>query len=164
MSRKFNIKSLVPRKHGAFQQGYYTLMNPQKYIGDPTKIIFRSSWEKKFCVFCDLNEKVLSWSSETIQVPYLHPIDAVTKIYNVDFFMKIRKDDGTETNYIVEVKPSKKLVKPKAPEVRITEKKMNGHLVQMKEYLINMHKFKAAQEWAKARGWQFILVTEKFLF
>ena len=163
MARKLDIKNLVPRKNAATKQGYYTPMNPQKYIGDPKKIIYRSGWEKKFCTFCDINDHVLAWSSETIQVPYLHPIDNVIRPYNVDFYMKVRKEEGI-VEYIVEVKPAKKLIKPELPKTRLNEKRINAHIEQSKEYLINMHKFSAAQKWAKDRGWEFIIVTEKFLY
>ena len=28
-----------------YKQGKYLLQNPQKYLGDPTTIVYRSSWE-----------------------------------------------------------------------------------------------------------------------
>jgi len=164
MARRLNIKNLVPRKNAATRQGYFVATNPSKYIGDSSKIIYRSGWEKKFCTFCDLNERVLAWSSETVKIPYLHPIDGTMKPYNVDFYMKIVKNDGLVKEYIAEVKPAKKLIKPELPSSRINEKRMNAHIEQTKEYLINMHKFAAAKKWAEDRGWEFIIVTESFLF
>lgn len=165
MTRRLNIKNLVPRKNAATRQGYFSPVNPHKYIGDANKIIYRSGWEKKFCTFCDLNERVLAWSSETIKIPYVHPIDGTTKPYNVDFYMKIMKNDGLVKEYIAEVKPAKKLLKPELPRTgRINEKRMNAHIEQTKEYLINMHKFSAAKKWAEDRNWEFIIVTESFLF
>lgn len=164
MARKLDIKNLVPRKGGMYRQGYFTPANPQKYVGDAGKIIFRSTWEKKFATYCDLNEKVIAWSSETIQVPYMNPVDNVIKSYNLDFYLKVRQQDGTAKEFIAEVKPAKKLLKPILPKTRLTEKRVNAHILQMKEYAVNMYKFQAAKEWAKARGWEFILVTENFLF
>ena len=38
--------------------------HPRKYKGDITNIICRSTWEKKFCHYCDLNENVIEWGSE----------------------------------------------------------------------------------------------------
>jgi hypothetical protein len=163
MARKLNIKDLVPRKNASTRQGYYVPVNPQKYVGDSSKIIYRSGWEKKFATFCDLNEKVLAWSSETIQVPYVNPVENSVKTYNLDFYLKIRKDDGTLVEYIAEVKPAKKLVKPELSG-KINEKRMNAHVEQTKEYLVNMYKFDAAKKWAEDRGWQFIIITENFLF
>ena len=34
-------------------QSKYTPMNPAKYKGDAKNIICRSSWEKRFCQYCD---------------------------------------------------------------------------------------------------------------
>jgi len=43
---------------------------PKKYKGDPNNIICRSSWERKFCRWCDLNESILEWGSEEFFVKY----------------------------------------------------------------------------------------------
>ena len=37
---------------------------PKKYKGDSDNIICRSSWERRFCNYCDLNENILQWGSE----------------------------------------------------------------------------------------------------
>ena len=163
MSRRLNIKNLVPRKDALYKQGYYRLVNPQKYIGDPNKIIFRSSWEKRFATYCDHNDRILAWSSEPIQIPYLNPIDKVMRPYNVDFYVRVKTEDGY-SEYLVEVKPQKQLQKPNSPSGRITEKKMISYTNAMKTYLINIAKFNAAKEYAKNRGWEFVVATESMLF
>jgi hypothetical protein len=38
-----SIKNLKPTSSGQFKQGYFNPKNPEKYIGDLAKIIFRSS-------------------------------------------------------------------------------------------------------------------------
>jgi hypothetical protein len=163
--RSLNIKNLVPRKNGAYRQGYYALLNPAKYIGDPNKIIFRSSWEKKFAIYCDTNERIIAWSSEPFQIPYLNPVEREMKPYNVDFYMKVRSsNEKGYSEYIVEVKPSKQLKAPKAPSGRVTEKRMNDYTTQLKTYLVNLAKFQAAKDYAKDRGWSFVVVTETFIF
>ena len=35
---------------------------PKKYKGDVTNIICRSSWERRFCNWCDLNENITELS------------------------------------------------------------------------------------------------------
>ena len=45
-------------------KGKYYPSYPRKYKGDPTNIIYRSLWERKFMVYCDKNEKILEWGSE----------------------------------------------------------------------------------------------------
>jgi len=58
---------------GTSYKGKYTPKNPNKYAGDPSKIIYRSLWERKFMVFCDETASVLKWSSEEISIPYFSP-------------------------------------------------------------------------------------------
>ena len=53
-----SIKNNKPTKNSAYRQGYFKPQYPVKYIGTGD-IIFRSSWEHKFMVWCDNNEKVL---------------------------------------------------------------------------------------------------------
>jgi hypothetical protein len=50
-------------------KGKYRPSYPQKYKGNPTNIIYRSLWERKFCVYCDLNENIIEeilWPIEKI--------------------------------------------------------------------------------------------------
>lgn len=164
LGRKLNIKNLTPRKDSLYRQGYYNLLNPQKYIGDPSKIIFRSSWEKRFAVYCDTNERILSWSSEPMEIPYLNPVEGTVKPYNVDFYVRVKMAENKEAQYLVEVKPSRQLKQPQAPTGRVTEKKMESYTTAMKTYLVNLAKFKAAKEYAATRGWDFVVVTESFIF
>ena len=45
-------------------KGKYQPSHPRKYKGDPTNIIYRSLWERKFMVYCDNNENILEWRSD----------------------------------------------------------------------------------------------------
>lgn len=163
MRTKLNIKNLTPRKDSLYKQGYYKLVNPLKYLGDTTKIIFRSSWEKRFATYCDHHDRILLWSSEPLQIPYLNPLDGVVKPYNVDFYVRVQTSEGYK-EYLVEVKPSRQLQQPQYPTGRITEKKMTSYTNAMKAYVVNIAKFKAAKEYSLTRGWEFIVVTENFIF
>jgi hypothetical protein len=162
--RRLNIKNLVPRKDSQYKQGYYNLVNLAKYIGDPNKIIFRSSWERKFAVYCDSNDRIVAWSSEPLQIPYMHPIEREIKPYNVDFYVKLQLGENLYRDFLVEVTPSRQLKQPIKPTGRVTEKRMTAYTEQMKAYLINVAKFNAAQQYATSKGWEFIVVTESFIF
>lgn len=162
--RRLNIKNLVPRKDALYKQGYYNLLNPKKYIGDPNKIIFRSSWEKRFAMYCDTNDRIMAWSSEPLEIPYLNPVDREVKPYNVDFYVRVDMGEGKYKEYIVEVKPSRQLKRPEAPVGRVTEKKMISYTNAMHSYLVNLAKFQAAKDYAVGRGWEFVVVTESFIF
>ena len=43
------------RKRATYK-GIYRPSNPKKYAGDPSRIVYRSNWERKFMVYCDRNE------------------------------------------------------------------------------------------------------------
>jgi len=55
-----------------FAQGKYTVVNPDKYVGNrpPT---YRSSWEWQFMRFCDTDTRILKWASEAVKIPYKDP-------------------------------------------------------------------------------------------
>ena len=71
-----------------YHQGKFTPLRPEKYIGDPTNIVMRSSWETKFALWCDKNSSVLSWNSEETVVPYVSPVDNRAHRYFIDFKIK----------------------------------------------------------------------------
>ena len=54
--------------------GKYRPKNPTKYKGDPTNVIYRSLWERKFMMYCDTNDKILEWGSEEFAIPYRDPV------------------------------------------------------------------------------------------
>ena len=162
--RTLNIKNLVPRKHSHYRQGYYKLLNTSKYIGDPNKIILRSGYERKFATYCDTNDRVISWSSEPFPIPYFNPVDNSMKPYNIDFYAKVKISEDKIVEYIIEVKPAKQLKQPVVPSGRVTEKRLKDYNKQLETYLINMSKFNAAKVYAKNRNWEFLIVTEQFLF
>ena len=118
-------------------KGKYQPTFPRKYKGDPTNIIFRSLWEKKFMNYCDKNKNVLEWNSEEIVIPYRSPVDNRIHRYFPDFYMKVRESNGTIKNYIIEVKPLKQCSPPKKPK-RLTK----GYLREAYTYATNQTKWK----------------------
>jgi len=156
-------KTNPPTKRSRYRQGYYLPENPQKYIGDPTKIIYRSSWEYRFCKYCDITPEVLCWSSEPVAIPYIHPLDGKEHSYFVDFYMKLQKPDG-DIEYLVEIKPSKALKPPVMKEGLTTIKRLQEYNQAATDWVINRAKFNAAKEFARISNKNFIIVTEEFLF
>jgi len=155
------IKDLKPGSD-KFYQGYYKLKNPEKYIGDPNKIIYRSSWEFNFCKYCDTNKNIIKWSSEPIPIPYISPIDNKEHQYYVDFYLKVLNRNNEIEEFFAEIKPSSQLKKPiLLGHTRKNIKKFNE---EAKTWLINNAKFKAANSYAKNKNAKFVLITEKFLF
>ena len=138
--------------------GKFKPSNTNKYKGDPTNIIYRSLWERKFMVWCDNNENVLEWGSEEIIIPYRSPVDNRVHRYFPDFYVKTRTRAGKLSKNIIEVKPFVQTQEPKRKK-RITKK----YLSEVKTFVINDAKWKAADEYCKDRRMNFIILTEKEL-
>lgn len=133
-------------------------MFPEKYTGDPTNIIMRSSWETRFASWCDRTPAVLKWHSEETVIPYRCPTDDRIHRYFLDFKIQIKSKDGLLRTYLVEVKPASQCVPPIYPG-----KKTKRYITESLTYIKNQAKWKAATEYAKDRGWEFKVITEKEL-
>jgi hypothetical protein len=163
MGNNKDIKSFLKPRNGRIRQGYFTPKNPSKYKGDPTQIIYRSGWEFKFFKFCDDNANVLEYASEPIGIQYWNSVDKREATYWVDGWMRTRNKEGREREWLIEIKPSKYILPPKAPQ-RLTEKQTMSYVRHAKAYLVNTDKFKAAKAYAKAHNMTFGIITENFLF
>lgn len=80
-----------PNKKGKYKQGYFIPKHPNKYIGDVNDIIYRSSWEKRFMIHCDLNSNVISWGSESFPIPYYNNVKGRMARYYPDFCIKVKQ-------------------------------------------------------------------------
>ena len=139
-------------------KGKYKPSYPQKYKGDPTNIIYRSLWERKFCVYCDLNEKVLEWASEEKCIQYRSPIDGNVHRYFPDFIIKVKEENGSIKKYVIEIKPKRQTVPP--PKQK---RQTKGYISEAYEYAKNQAKWEAAREWCADRGYEFKVLTENEL-
>lgn len=138
-----------------FHKRIYKPLFTEKYIGDPTNIIMRSSWETKFANWCDRNPSVIKWKSEETIVPYRCPTDNKIHRYFVDFQIQIKTSGGTLKTYLVEVKPHSQTQPPVYPGRRTQR-----YLMESMTFIKNQAKWKAATEYAKDRGWEFKIITE----
>jgi len=139
-------------------KGKYYPSYPRKYKGDPTNIIYRSLWERKFMVYCDKNDNILEWASEEIAIPYRSPIDNRIHRYFPDFYMKVKERGGKVKRYVIEVKPAKQTKPPAKPK-----RQTKGYIREAYEYAKNQAKWKMAREFCADRQWEFKVVTEKEL-
>lgn len=156
-----NIKNLRPNPKSGFRQGYFVPAHPEKYMGDLTKIIYRSSWEKKFMSLCDNSPVVVNWSSEPVAINYFSPIDQKMHKYFVDFFCSIKTNEGEVKKYLIEIKPKKQAVfEAKNPKTFKTQERYMDHL---KTIVINKAKWAAATEYALNLGYEFKVWTEENL-
>ena len=91
-------------------------------------------------------------------MPYISPIDNRPHRYFIDFRVKIRDKNGVVKDYLVEIKPAAQTVPP-VPQSRKTQRFLN----EVKTWGVNEAKWKAARTWAKDRGLEFIILTEREL-
>lgn len=138
--------------------GQFKPKNPQKYVGDPNNIIYRSSWEHRFMHHFDMQPWCISWASEELVVPYISPVDNRWHRYFVDFVVKVKNNKEELKTWMVEVKP-KKQTKPPEPQKRITKQ----YITEVTTWGVNQAKWKAAEEYCLDRGWEFVIFTEDHL-
>ena len=135
-------------------KGRFSPRNPQKYNGDASNIIYRSSWECRIMDSFDKRPDVLSWSSEEMAIPYISPVDGKRHRYFPDFIVKVRTKDGNIKTMMVEVKPEKQS-KPPQVKKRVTKQ----YIQEVMTWGVNRAKWKAALEYCKDRKWEFIVMT-----
>ena len=127
-------------------------------MGDPTNVIFRSSWERKYMIWCDNTSSVIYWQSEETIVPYRCATDNKWHRYYLDFRIQVKNKEGNLKTYLVEIKPLMQTLPPKYPGKQ-TKRYLNESLTFMK----NQSKWDAAKAYARDRGWEFVVLTEKHL-
>lgn len=166
-----SIKNLKPITNGKYKQNYYICQNPFKYDGLHTEIIYRSSWEQKFMVWCDLSPSVIKWSNETVVVPYISPIDKKTRRYYIDFYVEVLDRDGIVKKFLVEIKPKFQYHQDYIPKFnkmndttkKRSSKKLETYKKEVETYVINNAKFEAARYYASHRGLEFKIINEEIL-
>lgn len=137
-------------------KGRFKPKNPSKYIGDPTNIIYRSSWELKLMRYFDEHTDVLKWGSEEIIIPYVSPVDNRIHRYFPDFYIQTIGTDGRINTTIIEVKPA---IQTREPEKKT--KRTRKYISEVLTWGVNQAKWKAAEEFCKDRKWTFKIMTEK---
>ena len=139
-------------------RGKFKPKNIKKYMGDPTKITYRSLWERKCMLIFDTNPNILKWASEEIAIPYLSPVDGKRHKYFPDFMVEIKNKDGKTETIMIEVKPKKQT----EPPVK-KKKPTKSYIYECTTYAVNQAKWKAAKEWCDDRRIEFKLITEEEL-
>lgn len=136
-----------------FAQGEFVPKNPEKYVGKG-KIRYRSGWELTFMMFCDNNKHITQWASESIHVPYRHPLTGKQTIYVPDFLVVYVDKAGRQIAEMVEIKPKKQTL--------IESKRASAQL--RATVAVNHAKWAAAQAYCKKMGITFRVITEDDLF
>lgn len=149
------MKKKPYKKYKSFRQGIYKPVHAEKYTGgkDPR---YLSSWELKFFKWCDINPNVVKWSSESVCLPYISPVDKKMHRYFVDNVVYI-KEGQKIVKYLIEIKPYRQTL----PPTKHGNKKNSTILYETATFAVNQAKWSAAKTWCKKNGYIFQLVTEK---
>ena len=142
------------------QKGRYRVKNLKKYVGDPTRVYFRSGWELKFCNWCDTSPQVVAWGSEVVKVLYRLPNDKKGRVrtYYVDFAIRAKKRGGGFINLLIELKPSNQLSPSK--KAKMDRRRM---MYELKNYIKIAAKQEYAIQHAKRVGMEYQIWNEKDL-
>lgn len=136
-----------------FKQGFYTVRNPEKYIGDVNKVVYRSSWELHFNKFLDGNPYIVRWGSECIVVPYIKPTDGKVHRYFPDYYIERVNADGEMFRELIEIKPEAQ-----------TKLRKRSSIYEQLTFAVNESKWRAAQAMCIKQGITFRVLTERQLF
>ena len=138
--------------------GLYKPLYPKKYRGNPSRIVYRSLWEKKYMKYCDHTSSILEWGSEEIIIPYRSPIDNRVHRYYPDFYIKVLEKSGKTSKYIVEIKPKKQTKPPYGKDKRTVAYKREALTFEK-----NRAKWNAAEDFCEDSQMKFLILTEDHL-
>ena len=141
-----------------YYQGYFRPQDPEKYIGDPQNIVYRSSWELEFMRWCDRNKNILKYGSEEFCIPYYNPVKQKICRYFPDFIIEVLESTGKIKKYVIEIKPKKQTIPPTQKN-----KKSRTYINELQTYAVNEAKWNSCKEWCKDRMLEFRIITENEL-
>lgn len=142
-----------------YKQGIYEVKNKDKYLGRRNPR-YLSSYELEVFQYCDRSPNVLSWGAEIVIVPYYSTVKERRARYIVDVYLEYVDKEGVTRKLLVEIKPTKDLKKP----VMTNRKKKETYIQEALTYQTNREKWISAYNYAKERGWEFCIWTEKEIF
>ena len=103
--------------------------------------------------FCDTNDHILQWASESVAIPYRNPITGKNTVYIPDFLITYRTKDNTVRAELIEIKPKGQSA---------LKEGMNSR--DRAVVAVNYAKWDAATKWARRNGLTFRVITEDQMF
>lgn len=142
------IKKVRPSLSSRYVQGYIDPSSCRKLFPSLSRerVIYRSSYEKKFIYYLENSPSIRRWGSECLEIPYFSAIDQKMHRYYPDYLVETV---GGEV-IVVEVKPLSQTHPP------VNENDGWGR----REWMKNACKWTAAREWCKEKGFKFKILTE----
>ena len=103
--------------------------------------------------YCDTNDNILQWVSESIAIPYRHPLTGKMTNYVPDFLVTYRTKNNIMRAELIEIKPKKQSVIESKASAR------DRAIVA-----VNYAKWDAATKWCRRQGLTFRVITEDQIF
>lgn len=160
-----------PNGAGNYRQGLFIPTNKDKVykLNEQGGLYYRSSWELTAMKYFDQQESVILWGAECIEIQYqLTKPDkyGITKVTNhryfPDFYYKLKMDDGSTREVLLEVKPKEQTRPPKWKETaKMTRKQLENYEWEINEYNRNMSKWEATLEYCTPKGIDFRILTKE---
>lgn len=140
-----------------YKQGFFVPRKPQKCINvmemnEPTAIVYRSDWERKFAEKCDETDSIIRWGSEVVKILYKNPVKNRMSHYVPDFYIEYLDTNRCLKKMLIEIKPMS--------HSKLNENSNGYDRIQT---AINMMKWASAIEYCKKRDIEFKVMTENEL-
>ena len=162
----------APKQPTKYKQGLYIPKNINKLIklNSQGGLYYRSGLEQKMMIYLDLNENITFWGAEHLRVPYIktewvsesQEYKTTEHSYYPDFYYELKRNDGSISRVVAEVKPHSETIEPKLAE-KPTSKQLKNFEYSLKMYNKNLSKWKYMIEYCDRKGFQFIIITEQHL-
>jgi len=161
-----------PTSPSRYTQGLFIPTNIDKLIklNNEGGVYYRSGLEKKMMIYLDINPKIIRWSAQYIKIPYektewssvRKDFETTQHTYYPDFFYELKREDGTLSRVVAEVKPYSETIEPKITE-NMSSKQLRNLEYALKTYNKNIQKWKYMIEWCQKKEFEFIIITEHHL-
>lgn len=135
--------------------GTYHVSNREKFVGnyDP---IYKSKLEAKMMFYLDHNSNVLRWNYESFPIKYRDESSGgKIRNYYIDFTAVVKTAENRLQTVWIEVKSESETRPPKGVA--------KNNPTNVKIWLKNQSKWKAARTLAESKGHKFVVISEKEL-
>jgi hypothetical protein len=162
----------APKQSNKYKQGIFYPKNKDKVVKLNAKggLFYRSGLEHKMMIYFDNNEKIINWGAEHLRIPYQktewvsesQEYKTTEHTYYPDFYYELKREDGTVSKVVAEVKPMSETTEPKMSQ-NPTAKQMKNFEYALKMYNKNLSKWNYMIEYCNRKGFKFIIITEETL-
>lgn len=162
----------APKQTGKYHQGLFVPINKDKVIklNSQGGLYYRSGLEQKMMIYLDNNAKIVNWGAEHLGIPYTktewvsekQEYKTTEHTYYPDFYYELKREDGSISKVVAEVKPYSETVEP-ILKPNPSAKQLKNFEYSLKMYNKNLSKWSYMIDYCKRKGFDFIIITEKVL-